>query len=417
MAEADPSAPRGPAAPRDDAEQASHRATSTAERRETADDRRECSFYLRTGTCAYGAHCRFSHPAVRPRAELNASGLPLRPGEPDCSYYLRRGVCAFGLTCKFHHPEIEGDDGGAGGGGGGGDGDGDGEPPPEQPASGPPQAYRPAAPACPTSPAPPAMPRLVRADSGGAAAAAATPAGPGALVASPLRAAAVVPVVASPQLVYYTPYYAPYPPGTTQPGVSVFPMPPVVWYGARPAGMPMGQAAAMWPPRPPAAAYAAAPLQQVWQLQGQQWAQASPTRSARHSSSSVDDSAAESGAALPAPPRLPPGADAKARSSAGSEGLAEPMRGLALRTSSDQLPGADQLPPPRAALLQQEPLPHRRTVSAPLPAQAVAPAPSQQQQQQQPQQPQQQQQQRRPRQRQQSQQQEPRWQQNQGYGS
>jgi hypothetical protein len=30
----------------------------------------------------YGAHCRFFHPAVRPPAELNSRGLPLRPGEP-----------------------------------------------------------------------------------------------------------------------------------------------------------------------------------------------------------------------------------------------------------------------------------------------------------------------------------------------
>jgi hypothetical protein len=30
----------------------------------------------------YGAGCRFYHPAVRPPAELNSRGLPLRPGEP-----------------------------------------------------------------------------------------------------------------------------------------------------------------------------------------------------------------------------------------------------------------------------------------------------------------------------------------------
>ena len=30
--------------------------------------------------------------------------FPERIGEPDCSYYMRTGLCRFGATCKFNHP-------------------------------------------------------------------------------------------------------------------------------------------------------------------------------------------------------------------------------------------------------------------------------------------------------------------------
>ncbi|KAL4423577.1 hypothetical protein ABPG77_004617 [Micractinium sp. CCAP 211/92] len=70
-------------------------------------ERQECSFYLKTGTCAYGDSCKFAHPFDKaPRVEFNSLGLPLRPGEPECSFYLKHYRCAFGHTCKFHHPEM-----------------------------------------------------------------------------------------------------------------------------------------------------------------------------------------------------------------------------------------------------------------------------------------------------------------------
>jgi hypothetical protein len=27
-------------------------------------------------------------------------------GEKECSYYIKTGHCKFGATCKFHHPEL-----------------------------------------------------------------------------------------------------------------------------------------------------------------------------------------------------------------------------------------------------------------------------------------------------------------------
>ncbi|KAL2325275.1 hypothetical protein Fmac_024333 [Flemingia macrophylla] len=92
----------------------------------------DCSYYIRTGVCRFGATCRFNHPPNRKlaiatarmigefperigqpeyqagivgRVALNILGYPLRPNEPECTYYLRTGECKFGNTCKFHHPQ------------------------------------------------------------------------------------------------------------------------------------------------------------------------------------------------------------------------------------------------------------------------------------------------------------------------
>ncbi|CBI17647.3 unnamed protein product, partial [Vitis vinifera] len=66
-------------------------------------------YYLKTGTCKFGATCKFHHPrdkaGIAGRVSLNILGYPLRPDEIDCAYYLRTGQCKFGSTCKFHHPQ------------------------------------------------------------------------------------------------------------------------------------------------------------------------------------------------------------------------------------------------------------------------------------------------------------------------
>ncbi|KAM1752848.1 hypothetical protein FF1_010768 [Malus domestica] len=67
------------------------------------------SYYLKTGTCKFGATCKFHHPrdkaGIAGRVALNILGYPLRPNEIECAYYLRTGQCKFGGTCKFHHPQ------------------------------------------------------------------------------------------------------------------------------------------------------------------------------------------------------------------------------------------------------------------------------------------------------------------------
>ncbi|KAG2318212.1 hypothetical protein Bca4012_069184 [Brassica carinata] len=67
-----------------------------------------CQHFMRTGTCQFGASCKYHHPrqgggSVAP-VSLSYLGYPLRPGEKECSYYMRTGQCKFGLTCRFNHP-------------------------------------------------------------------------------------------------------------------------------------------------------------------------------------------------------------------------------------------------------------------------------------------------------------------------
>ncbi|KAI0492618.1 hypothetical protein KFK09_026894 [Dendrobium nobile] len=103
----------------------------------------DCPFYLKTGSCKYGATCRYSHPdrifinptqtanlsnafitpaiaslpigvinpaasfvpSIDPRfAQLGVTVYPQKPGEAECDYYMRTGHCKFGERCKFHHP-------------------------------------------------------------------------------------------------------------------------------------------------------------------------------------------------------------------------------------------------------------------------------------------------------------------------
>ncbi|RAL41067.1 unnamed protein product [Cuscuta campestris] len=100
----------------------------------------DCPFYLKTGSCKYGATCRYNHPAVyainaaaaalghafvgSPASHLNPTaslfqfdprvaqtmlGLttgiyPQRPGQLECDFYMKTGVCKFGERCRYHHP-------------------------------------------------------------------------------------------------------------------------------------------------------------------------------------------------------------------------------------------------------------------------------------------------------------------------
>ncbi|KAH7536686.1 hypothetical protein FEM48_Zijuj03G0010700 [Ziziphus jujuba var. spinosa] len=104
----------------------------------------DCPFYLKTGSCKYGATCRYNHPdrnaihppaaightiIASPAASLNIGAVnpvaslyqtidprlaqptvgvatiyPQRPGQIECDYYMKTGECKFGERCKYHHP-------------------------------------------------------------------------------------------------------------------------------------------------------------------------------------------------------------------------------------------------------------------------------------------------------------------------
>ncbi|KAM4080250.1 hypothetical protein ACJW30_11G000600 [Castanea mollissima] len=75
----------------------------------------ECDFYMKTGECKFGENCKFHHPidrsapsllkqAQQQAVKLTLAGLPRREGAVLCPYYLKTGTCKFGATCKFDHP-------------------------------------------------------------------------------------------------------------------------------------------------------------------------------------------------------------------------------------------------------------------------------------------------------------------------
>ncbi|XP_031283371.1 uncharacterized protein LOC116142056 [Pistacia vera] len=77
----------------------------------------ECDYYMKTGECKYGERCKFHHPIDRSAPTLSAAkqasqenikltlaGLPRREGAVHCPYYMKTGTCKYGATCKFDHP-------------------------------------------------------------------------------------------------------------------------------------------------------------------------------------------------------------------------------------------------------------------------------------------------------------------------
>lgn len=108
----------------------------------------DCPFYMKTGSCKFGATCRYNHPAMNAinptistlapsvlassAANLNIGVInpaaclyqafdprlsnpvsqvgttqtvfPQRPGQIECDYYMKTGICKYGERCKYHHP-------------------------------------------------------------------------------------------------------------------------------------------------------------------------------------------------------------------------------------------------------------------------------------------------------------------------
>ncbi len=43
-------------------------------------------------------------PAIIQNQAADRKQYPIRPGVPDCSFFIKSGTCKFGATCKFNHP-------------------------------------------------------------------------------------------------------------------------------------------------------------------------------------------------------------------------------------------------------------------------------------------------------------------------
>lgn len=92
----------------------------------------KCPFYMKTGSCKFGANCKFHHPKdltpsmqrpASPKRSVAANEhhpaarttlqdhmfqqqkCPERPGQPDCRYYMQFGKCKFQSACIFNHPK------------------------------------------------------------------------------------------------------------------------------------------------------------------------------------------------------------------------------------------------------------------------------------------------------------------------
>ncbi|XP_077252289.1 zinc finger CCCH domain-containing protein 8-like isoform X2 [Tasmannia lanceolata] len=76
----------------------------------------ECDHYMKTGECKFGERCKFHHPIDRsaptpsmmkqaiPNVKLTLAGLPRREGAIVCPFYMKTGSCRYGATCRFDHP-------------------------------------------------------------------------------------------------------------------------------------------------------------------------------------------------------------------------------------------------------------------------------------------------------------------------
>ncbi|KAK6124560.1 hypothetical protein DH2020_041708 [Rehmannia glutinosa] len=73
-------------------------------------------YYMKTGVCKFGNNCKFHHPidrstpkvsvteSLQQNVTLTLAGLPRREGAIHCPYYMKTGTCKYGATCKFDHP-------------------------------------------------------------------------------------------------------------------------------------------------------------------------------------------------------------------------------------------------------------------------------------------------------------------------
>ncbi|XP_038981279.1 zinc finger CCCH domain-containing protein 37-like isoform X2 [Phoenix dactylifera] len=46
-----------------------------------------------------------AHIPITPALLHNSKGLPIRLGEADCPFYLKTGSCKYGATCRYNHPD------------------------------------------------------------------------------------------------------------------------------------------------------------------------------------------------------------------------------------------------------------------------------------------------------------------------
>ena len=54
---------------------------------------------------AYGGNYAPLSSSTWPSSNKQEVVFPERPGQPECHHYMKTGTCKFGATCKFSHPQ------------------------------------------------------------------------------------------------------------------------------------------------------------------------------------------------------------------------------------------------------------------------------------------------------------------------
>lgn len=62
-----------------------------------------CRSYSDSGTCRYGAKCRFAHG----KEELRAVTRHKKYKTEKCKNFFKNGICFYGSRCKFIHDDTE----------------------------------------------------------------------------------------------------------------------------------------------------------------------------------------------------------------------------------------------------------------------------------------------------------------------
>ena len=54
---------------------------------------------------AYGGNYAPLSSSAWPSSNKQEVVFPERPGQPECHHYMKTGTCKFGATCKYNHPQ------------------------------------------------------------------------------------------------------------------------------------------------------------------------------------------------------------------------------------------------------------------------------------------------------------------------
>lgn len=59
-----------------------------------------------TSAVTYGSHyAQLYSSSGTSSSNIQEYAFPERPGQPECEHYMKTGTCKYGAACKYHHPQ------------------------------------------------------------------------------------------------------------------------------------------------------------------------------------------------------------------------------------------------------------------------------------------------------------------------